>query len=459
MNSLPTLPPLQGRSANFSSRHLLIDSKPRRIALVLPSSLPLPHLSTILDLLFNQFQSPMISLLSNATMSTIAAGVRSAVIVDLGWGETIVTTVYEYREVKCTRSIRGGKHLVSSLHRIIRDALREQGTAVRETDEEEAEDRHVLSFGECEDICTRAVWCKPSNKNKTTQAEPGEGLPTVQEEQEQDELEQEEPEAPSAATQEAKTITIPLQSTRPPTNLTVPFSRLADACENTYFEERPNAPCSFDDEELPVHWLVYKHLLHLPLDVRATCMPRIIFTGGCSKILGLKGRIFDELSELVRMRDWDPVTGRAAEAVKKNPKLRRYNSRQAGTGPTAVLGQEGEAGEEDGVWHDAANAIPETNAIDEKLDRRKTKPIQGELRALESLGPWTGASLACQLKVLAVANVEREAWQLHGANGASRPGDVDAKTQQRQSLGHGGLMRGAAGGQDRAWTLGAWGVL
>ncbi|PKS11979.1 hypothetical protein jhhlp_001275 [Lomentospora prolificans] len=432
------------------SKYLLIDSKPRRIALVLPSSLPLPLLSTTLDLLFNHFHAPIISLLSSATMSTVAAGVRSALIVDLGWAETVVTAVYEYREVSCTRSVRGGKHLVSSLHKVLKDALREQGTAVRETDDNEAEERHILSFGECEDICTRVVWCRPSNKTAQSQPREGEGLPTVQE---QDELEHE---APSAA-RETKTVTIPLQTTRPPTSLRIQFSRLADACENTYFEDRPGAPYSFDDEELPAHWLIYQHLLHLPLDVRATCMSRIVFTGGCSKILGLKGRIYDEVVELARAREWDPVTGRGVEAVRKNLKLRRHGSKLTSGGPTGVLGQD--EGDEDGVWHDAANAGPETNAIDEKLDRRKAQAVHGELRAVESLGPWSGASLTCQLKVLAVANVEREAWQLHGVNGASRPADVDVKTQQRQSLGAGGLMRGAAGGQDRAWTLGPWGTL
>ncbi|CAI4211547.1 unnamed protein product [Parascedosporium putredinis] len=407
-------------------RHLLIDSKPRRTALVLPASLPLPLLSTTLDLMFNTFQSPTISLLSSATMTAIAAGVRSALVVDLGWAETVVTTIYEYREVSCTRSVRGGKHLVSSLHRIIRDALREQGTTVAETDEDEVEERHILSFGECEDICTRVVWCKPSNG--TAQArrgqrdgngageEDGEGLATVQE---QDELEHE---VPSAA-REAKTITIPLQTTRPPTRLKVRFSRLADACESTYFEERPGAPYTFDDEELPVHWLVYQHLLHLPLDVRAICMSRIIFTGGCSKILGLKGRAFDEVAELARTRDWDPVTGRGADA---------RGRRQPG-----LSGSPAQDEDEDGVWHDAANAGPETNAIDEKLDRRKTtRVVQGELRALESLGPWAGA-----------------AWRV--SSRCRRPADVDVKTQQRQSLGAGGLMRGAAGARI---GRGLWGI-
>lgn len=394
-------------------------------------------------MLFNRFQSPIVSLLSSATMATVGAGLRSALVVDLGWQETVVTSVYEYREVRSTRSVRGGRHLVSSLHNIIKEAVREKGITPREDDEDE-NNRHVMSFGECEEICTRAVWCKPAQKPAAAGSDGG--LSTVEE---QDESEAEAPATPP----ESKTMKIPLRSTQPPTILEMRFSRLADACENTYFEQREGAPNTFDDEELPVHWLVYQHLLRLPLDVRAVCMSRIVFTGGCSRVLGIKGRIFDELTELVRKRGWNPVTGRGVEALKTNPKLQRRKSRQASVGPTQAEGSE-----DDGVWRDVATEAPEKNAIDEQLERRKaTPPVQGQLRAVESLGPWSGASLACQLKVLAMANIERETWLQHGISGASKPCEVDVKAQQRQSLGPGGLMRGA-GGQEKAWTLGVWGM-
>ncbi|SPO05702.1 related to actin-related protein RO7 [Cephalotrichum gorgonifer] len=395
------------------SKHLLIDSKPRRAALVLPSSLPLPLLSTTLDVLFNHFQSPMVSLLSSASMSTLSSGLRSALVVDLGWAETVVTS----------------------------EALRENGFSPPEGGEEEDSD-HVISFGECEDICTRAIWCKPAQKRPPAVGLET-GLPTVQE---QDEYEVET----FSATRENKTIRIPLRSTQPHTELEMSYSQLADACENTYFGERTENPSSFDDEELPVHQLIYQHLLRLPLDVRAICMSRLVFTGGKSGIIGLKGRIFDEVASLIQKRGWDPVTGRGFQAMKDN---RKRSSRQAAPGPTKA-----DAEEDDGVWHDAANEPSDTNAIVEKVERRKPDPpLQGQLRAVESLGPWCGASLACQLKILAIATVERENWAQHGASGASKPGEVDIKAQQRQSMGPGGLMRGMAGGQDRAWTLGVWG--
>jgi actin-related protein len=193
------------------------------------------------------------------------------------------------------------------------------------------------------------------------------------------------------------------------------------------------------------------------MDVRAICIARIIFTGGCSKVLGLRRRIFDEVSRLVQERGWDPVQGKGVEAMKTNPKLKRRASRQASEGPTG-LAQPADGGrEQDGVWHDAANATPEVDPIEEQLRRRgDQKPIvQGKLRAVESLGAWAGASLVTQLKVSAIATIDRELWLQHGAAGASRPSEVDFKAQQRQSMGAGGLISRAAAGT--SWTLGAWG--
>ena len=81
------------------------------MAFVLDSAMPTPLLSTVLDTAFDRFQTPVVSLLSSATMNAVAAGVRSALVIDVGWAETVVTSVYEYREVKNTRTIRAGRFL------------------------------------------------------------------------------------------------------------------------------------------------------------------------------------------------------------------------------------------------------------------------------------------------------------------------------------------------------------
>lgn len=340
--------------------------------------------------------------------------------------------------------------LVEHTHKLLAKHLSQVQNEPSGNDAANVDQEHLLSFEECSDITTRMVWCKP--RKTPTGAEPSsDGLPTVHE---QDEAEARNP--PSAG--KTRMTTIPLKSCQSPTSLELPFDALAEPCEDIFFDpQRPH--CSFDDHELPLHLLVYHSLVRLPLDVRALCMSRIIFTGGCSSVLGLRGRIFDEVSRLISERGWDPVQGRAVERLRSNPKLKRKGARQAADSPAGTpLQQLGGSEGEDGVWHDAANTVPEIDPIEEQLKRgTDQRPrVQGELRAIESLGPWSGASLVTHLKAPAIATIDREIWQQHGAAGASRASDVDHRTQ-RQSLGPGGLIRGSATGS--AWTLGVWGAI
>jgi hypothetical protein len=416
-----------------------MDSRPRRMALVLPSSLPLPLLSTIFNTIFNRFQAPLISLFSSAAMTTVAAGLRTALVVDLGWAETTVTSVYDYREVRCTRTVRSAKTLVDALHQLIKEALNESTTLTQ-----------VISFEECEDLACRFLWCRRPGKASVETSSTG--LPTLHEQDESDV-------GVSQGLDHDGAVTIPLRTSKPPTNLQVPLQRLAELCEKQFLDPQC-IPASFDDHELPVHLLIYRHLLQLPMDARAACMSRIVFTGGCANIVGLKGRIFDEVSSLVLEKGWDAVQGKGVQQLRSNPKVRRPASKQGGMGPVNATPAQ-DAGEQDGVWHDAANAVPEVDPIEQQLRKangRDGQPeIQGVLRCAGSLGPWGGTSLVCQLKIPAMATIDRELWLLHGVNGASRPSEVDVTAQRRQSMGPGGLMRAASGAGQYPWTLGSWG--
>ncbi|KAF3766363.1 actin-like ATPase domain-containing protein [Cryphonectria parasitica EP155] len=447
------------------NRYLLIDSRPRRVVAVLPSGTPVPLLATMLATLFSRFHTPAVSLMSSSVACAVSAGVRSALVVDMGWAETVVTAVYEYREVQTCRSVRAGKMLVERTHDLLASALGGgQQTSSPDppiTSDSDERTERVVSFEECEDVATRLTWCKPAGRDAPSQ-EQEEGLPTVTE---QDESEASTATPPTTAVRPSST-SIPLTSTSPPTRLDMTYNQLSIPAETTFFDSQ-HPPPFFDDNELPLPLLIYRTLLKLPLDVRGICMARIIFTGGCSKVLGLRGRILHEVSQLVQAHGWDPVQGKGVAAYKTNPKLRR-GSRQASSdddGPTGVPSQQDTGGggvgghEQDGVWVDApSDAQQEPDPVEEQVRRRKgeKRGLQGQLRVIESLGAWSGASLLSLLKVPALAIVEREAWREQGVIGASRPGEVDQKIAQRQSMGAGGLMRSAAGAN---WTLGVWGYL
>ncbi|POR32926.1 Uncharacterized protein TPAR_06885 [Tolypocladium paradoxum] len=415
------------------TRYLLIDSRPRRMGLVLDPAVPVPLLSTVLDTLFNSFQTPMVSLMSSPTMSAVAAGVRSALVIDMGWAETVVTSVYEYREVKTTRTVRGGRLLLDRLYKLLHNLLG--------GDEFDEKGKHVVSFDECEDILYRLMWCRASafksSQRQSTQ------LDTVEE---QDESEAETSHPTGVAD-------IPLRSATPPSTLQVPFNKLADVCDDSFFD--PSAsPSTFDDHELPVHLLVYHHLLQLPMDVRAVCMSRIMFTGGCSNVLGIRERVMDEVTSIVDRRGWAPVSGKGVDQLRNNHKLRKASIQRSSITSTATSESSGE--DQDAARSESAMTEPSEDAIEAKIARNRPVPhqLQGQPRVIHSLGPWAGASLLCQLKIPAVATVDRELWLQQGASGASRPSDVDIKAQRQSS----GLIR-ASGGHHANWTLGIWGSL
>jgi hypothetical protein len=102
----------------------------------------------------------------------------------------------------------------------------------------------------------------------------------------------------------------------------------------------------------------------------------------------------------------------------------------------------------------AALLEQEHDPIEEQLKKEAANgkpPVEsGHLRAVDSLGAWSGGSLLSQLKVPAVSIIEREQWLLHGAAGASKAGDINI-VAHRQSMGPGAFKAG-----DR-WTLGLWG--
>lgn len=413
--------------------YLLVDSRPRRICLVLPPALPIPLLSTVLDTLFNRFHAPTVSLASSSVMTAIAAGVRSATVVDIGWAGTTVSSVYEYREIRHTRSTRGGRCLVQEVHKRLKEKW-DAGDAV------DASVRYTLSFEECERVAIRSSWISPMHEPVESRHA---SLPTVQEDIE-GHAGAEGSEGIEENNRDSEVRFKLTSSDGRQRAASVHIRDLADPCENAFIAPRFSRS-SFDDEETPLPELIYRHLLSLPIDARATCMSRLIFTGGCAAIPGLKQRLYHELSLLVCQRGWDAVVGRAADVARAKAKANSVDDEHL----PLPANQEIPASASPETSHDAVFGQAR------RRERNDSQRLRGELRVLDSLGPWTGASLAHQVKATAIATVDRELWLQQGIHGASRPNDVDSKAQQRQSLGS-GVIRGASG-TTSAWTLGAWG--
>lgn len=376
-------------------------------------------------------------------MAAVGAGVRSALVVDIGWAETVVSSVYEYREIKHSRTIRAGRMLVQQVHDMLAGHLHPDTTGQGEGEPVE----HLLSFDECEDITSRFAWSRQMASTLDTRSQ--EGLAPVPEQDESTTKHDE-------GTQDSPAVSISLASCAgAPRSLEIPLQQLSDPCEKTFVNGQ-YSEASFDDQEMPLPELIYKHLLSLPIDARASCMSRILFTGGGAKIPGLRRRVFDEVCQIIRNRGWDPVLGKGADKVRDRERKRRNHSIVPSDASGASEAPEHDIPSEPGQTgrRESATATESVN----RMPNREAKGdggVHGKPRAIESLGPWTGASLAMHLKTVAVANIDREIWLQQGVHGASRASDVDMKAQQRQGLGL-GLLRGAP--SSVPWTLGAWGV-
>ena len=397
------------------NQYLLTDAGTSRLVLVLPSLMSHPLLSSLLSTLFSRWRFPSVTLLSSATMSATAAGLRSALVVDLGWAETTTTAIYEYREMITKRTTRAMKPLMQEMGRLL-TKLASDGNH-----NDDAEHDISVGFAYCEEVVSRFAWCK---------------------------LQAEETSASE------QILSIPSPANPEQAYMDVSFSHLAGPAEKVLMAAG-TAEHEMDDEEKSIPLLIYNTLLTLPPDARGTCMSRIVFVGGGARIPGLRQRILKEVSLLVDRHGWSAIRGKALERQRQRLEDLKLSARTPSSSTEtpknsgkATSDEEASSGDE--AKPDPSKEEPELDFVEQKL-RRQNKdipvPVQGVLREVESLGPWAGASLTTSLKIRGMVEIEREKFLQHGLAGATR--DPDHHVPDRRS----GLRSGA----DRSsWTLAGW---
>ncbi|KAL1971284.1 hypothetical protein VTN77DRAFT_236 [Rasamsonia byssochlamydoides] len=415
------------------NKYLLTDAGNARLVLVMPSVMPHPLLSAVLTTLFNRWRFPSITLLPSAAMATAAAGLRSALVVDIGWAETVVTAIYEYREIAARRSTRAMKLLMQQTGRML-------SNLDSSVDQSPLQDEISVKFEYCEEVVTRFAWCKSDERDERFNN---------------------------------RNIAIPSPSNPDSAYAQVPFPKFAEPVEEALFAAGV-AEHDLDDHDKPIHILVYNTLLALPPDVRGTCMSRIVFVGGGSKIPGIRQRVMKDVASLVEKHGWSAMRGRAVEEHRK--KLQELSINRQRQPPPPPPPQEStpdssispsEAEETTPSTSDAKEDEEENQKEEEELDfveqklRRNrdkdTKPfVHGVFRQIESLGAWAGASLVTSLKVRGLVEIEREKFLQHGLSSASR--DLDGHHHGHGPDRRSGIRSGGGGGGDRSsWTLAGWG--
>ena len=428
------------------SKHLLIDIRAKKLVVVVPSLMPHVLLSAVLGTLFNNFQNPSVTLLNPPTLSTVVAGLRSALVVDVGWRETIVTGIYDYREVSEKRTTRAMRMVTLEMARLLeRHDMKRSKDAEELADVKEFESDAgtvVVDLAQAEEVTTRMAWCRSHTRRVETASisEDRHGrLGSIAEE---------EPKDPAVISEFKDTlISIPSPSS-PRQDIQIPFSAFASPVEIALLGSA-KVRHNLDDDEQPLHRLIYKSLLSLPPDVRAVCMSRIIFTGGGSSIPGIKARLLDDVAAIVEARGWDPVEGKAADE-----RLRRLKEISGNRGARTKMAYRAT----DQNKLEETTTLPVSlepqvqDLIEEKIRRdqdKGTKPsVSGIIRGVESLGAWAGASLLIKLRIKGVVEIERDSFLQYGLAGARKDAEASAapqKTMPRPSI-----------GRQTGWTLGPW---
>lgn len=413
------------------TKYLLLDSKNKRLVLILPSLLPHRLLSSILSSIFSNFQMPSITLFSSPVLNVAAAGCRAGLVVDIGWDETVVTGIYEHREVQTRWTTRAMKVVTQRTAVLLHQSTKpddpsqqrpdpSQSPEDKKLDEPPPPDSRYFEFSE--EVTSRIAWCpvtrqdSPHSEQKTNS-----GAAEAHDD-----------------SQDGTTIDVP--SPLPPhKTLQIPFAKLAEPVEYGLLAKGSNLH-NLDDDEQSLPQLIYKSLLSLPPDVRSQCMARIVITGEGSNIAGLKTRLLNEVKAIVDARGWDPVYGKVAVEAKQHVENTRGTRNKGNLIPSAGA--------------DTHLQPQIKDEMTEKLEQDRRKNVKatvvGEIRGVETLGAWAGGSLVASLKVKGVVEIDRDSFLTNGLAGAKKESEVVQATQ-RMSLGaRSGL------GEKSGWTLGAW---
>ena len=402
------------------NKYLLVDAGTARLVLVLPSLVPHPLLERVLTFLFDRWSYSTIALLPSPTMSAASAGLRSGLVVDVGWEETVVTPIYEYREIRVSRTSRAMKMLIQKASNALTDFAGK-----------DAELRQGLPIDHdfVEEVVMRLAHCDYEGDTASQQQQ----LSAETEALSLNEAVPKPKDPPSIAT---VVLNWPVGNSSKQT--TFKLSVVSDCVQAVCLESEKEQDY-LDDEELTLPELVYRSLLALSPDIRGLCMSRILFVGGGSQIPGLSTKVLHEVQLLINRHGWTSVRGKII--AENRQKLRELSQGRA-EAPLA--------------HHNVLTPPGDKDYVEAKLRKQWAKhprppEIAGVLRMVESLGAWAGASLLTSLKIKGFVEIERDRFLSHGIAGANREAEMSVVPQRMSTLGIAGTK-----GNGQGWTLGQW---
>lgn len=277
---------------------LLVDPRQQRVALIENPLWPTAVRASIAKVCLKHLQVASAVFLEAPVLELVAAGLRSGVVVDVGWEETCVYPVYDLRVLlmQSRASTRASKLLHQNVREMVQGLLQDEKVQV--------------PFAAVEAVVTKALYTRGSTGRAAgPQARMPMAVPTT-------------PTTAAAAAPSASTDDqVPAHeldfSTFWPDapnagRLTIPNDLLQHAVNRTFLHPDPSstsdpagsASGSADDDETDLPTLLSTVLSSLSMDIRGAAQSCIVFSGlAAAAIPGLPSQLLQATRQHIRKRD------------------------------------------------------------------------------------------------------------------------------------------------------------
>lgn len=309
------------------SMELLVDPRQQRVAIVENPMWPSTLRESIAKVCLKHLHVGSIVFLESPVLDLIAAGLRSGIVVDVGWEETTVYAVYDLRVLlmNTKTSTRGSKMLHKAVGQVLEKLVQEQYPHVA--------GKLRIPFSAVEAVVTKALYTtgelggtrmRSSIPMMVIPSMPG-STPT--------------PDSPRSNTfgsnepsshqlditdlvrklDSTASQSTPLSPTTPRFLLEIPNQRLQTCVTRTFLHQTSSTATDNtddddddDDDELDLPRMISQVILSLSMDIRGASQSTIIFVGSAATgTPGLPSKVLQETRARLRKRD----TGPAASSV------------------------------------------------------------------------------------------------------------------------------------------------
>lgn len=273
--------------AHIFNTELLVDPRQQRLALIENPLWPTPIRESIAKVCLKHLHAASIVFLESPVLDLIAAGLRSGIVVDVGWEETSVYPVYDLRVLlmNTKTSTRGSKLLHGNIEALLGELV-DEGAQV--------------PFGAVEAVVARALY---TNGDRAGGGMRGPRLsmpmsvPVL-------------PSSPSIGSSPGSDSSeishqLDLSAWTPSGGLVeIPNHRLQSAVTRTFLHKHGDGgDDDDDDEQLDLATMISRVIFSLSMDVRGATQSTLIFVGAASRIPGLVSTVLQNARRLLRKRD------------------------------------------------------------------------------------------------------------------------------------------------------------